>query len=139
MRTGRPAHLKAFDYLGLQRYFLTFCTNNRERVFVSREPFDLVRNQIVRAATDEQFAIVADCFMPDHVHLLVEGESDTADCRRFIARAKQFSGYDYSQQFGKTLWQRYGYEHVLRQDEETLGVAKYIVENPVRGGLVRSP
>jgi putative transposase len=77
--------------------------------------------------------------MPDHVHLLAEGVTETADGLRFIARAKQFSGFYYSKQFGKPLWQRYGYEHVLRTDEESLGVAKYILENPVRAGLVRSP
>jgi hypothetical protein len=34
------------------------------------------------------------------------------------------------------LWQRYGYEHVLRNDEATMSVARYILENPVRAGLV---
>src|SRR5262249_39232961 len=119
--------------------FLTFCTSNREQVFISREPFDFVRNLILRAADDERFAILTDCFMPDHVHLLVEGESEISDCRRFITRAKQFSGFHFSRHFHKTLWQRYGYEHVLRDDEDTRGVAKYILENPVRAGLVRSP
>jgi putative transposase len=139
MRTGTPGHLKSFDYIGLQRYFLTFCTKDRERLFVSREPVDIVRTQILRAADDGQFAIVVDCFMPDHLHLLVEGESEIADVRRFIARAKQFSGFYYSKQFHKTLWQRYGYERVLRHEEDTLGVARYILENPVRGGLGQSP
>jgi len=139
MRTGSPDHLKTFDYIGFQRYFLTFCTKDRERVFGSREPVDLVRSQILRAAEDEQFAIVVDCFMPDHVHLLAEGVSESADCRRFIARAKQFSGFYYSRQFRRQLWQRYGYEHVLRTEEDTLGVARYILENPVRAGLARSP
>jgi putative transposase len=139
MRTASPGHLKTFDYIGFQRYFLTFCTRDRERMFVRREPVDLVRAQILRAADHEQFAIVVDCFMPDHVHLLAEGVTETADGLRFIARAKQFSGFYYSKQFGKPLWQRYGYEHVLRTDEDSLGVAKYILENPVRAGLVRSP
>ena len=139
MRTGVPSHLKTFDYIGFHRYFLTFCTRERERIFLSREPVDLVRTQILRAAGDEQFEIVIDCYMPDHVHLLAEGVSESADGRRFIARAKQFSGFYYCRQFRRQLWQRYGYEHVLRTDEDSLGVAKYILENPVRAGLVRSP
>jgi REP element-mobilizing transposase RayT len=105
MRTNSPGHLRTFDYVGFQRYFLTFCVKERESVFVSREPVDLVRTQILRAAEDEQFAIVVDCFMPDHVHLLAEGLTETADGLRFIARAKQFSGFYYSKQFGKPLWQ----------------------------------
>jgi putative transposase len=139
MRTGTPSHLKSFDYIGLQRYFLTFCTHNRDRIFISKEPVDIVREQILCAADEEQFAIVVYCFMPDHIHLLAEGESETADGRRLIARAKQFSGFYYSKRFRKPLWQRYGYERVLRTEEDTLGVAKYILENPVRGGLVQSP
>lgn len=54
----------------------------------------------------------------------------------FIGTAKQLSGYHYADAFGSRLWQRYSYEHVLRGDEETLGVARYILENPVRAQLV---
>ena len=37
------------------------------------------------------------------------------------------------------LWQRGYFEHVLRDDEDTIGVARYIIENPVRAGLVTNP
>jgi hypothetical protein len=36
------------------------------------------------------------------------------------------------------LWQRYGYEHVLRASEDVFKVARYILENPIRADLVRS-
>ena len=78
---------------------------------------------------------MAYCFMPDHLHLLVHGESEAADCKSFIALAKQYSGYHYSKAFRGPLWQRYGYERTLRKDEDTLTVAKYILANPVRAGL----
>jgi REP element-mobilizing transposase RayT len=55
---------------------------------------------------------------------------------KFIARAKQLSGFHYKRAFGDPLWQRYGFEHVLRDDEDTRRVARYILENPIRGGLV---
>ena len=74
--------------------------------------------------------------MPDHVHLLIQGEKDDADCRSFISRSKQFSGFHYKKTFGEVLWQRYGYERTLRSDEATLSVARYIFENPLRAGLV---
>jgi REP-associated tyrosine transposase len=73
--------------------------------------------------------------MPDHLHLLVEGETTGSDCKRFIARSKQYSGYYFAQQFGVRLWQRYGFERVLREDEPTNVVTRYILENPVRAGL----
>jgi hypothetical protein len=56
--------------------------------------------------------------------------------RRTIKGAKQYSGYYYSKAFGSRLWQRYGFERVLRNDEATLVVARYTLENPLRAGLV---
>ena len=77
--------------------------------------------------------------MPDHLHMLVEGLEDRSDCRDFIKRAKQYSGFYFTRARGEKLWQRYGYERVLRNDEATLDVARYILRNPVRAGLVSDP
>jgi REP-associated tyrosine transposase len=137
MRTNNPGHLTSFDYLGLYRYFLTFCVNGRREVFIDDAVVSIVRQQILRAASENRFAILAYCFMPDHLHLLVEGESDDADCRRFIKSSKQYSGFYYSNAYRQRLWQRYGYERVLRNDEATLDVARYILDNPLRAGIVR--
>lgn len=93
--------------------------------------------QFLRAAAGSHMAILAYCFMPDHVHLLIEGLSDDSDGRLFIARAKQFSGFHFQKQFGVPLWQRYGFEHTLRANEGVLSVARYILENPVRAGIVK--
>ena len=138
MLTKTPGHLKVFDYVGLFRYFLTFCTVNRHPHFVDRQRVDVVLEQVLRAAADTDFAVVAYCFMPDHLHILIEARSEACDCLGFIKRAKQFSGYYFKQRFGTPLWQRYGYEHVLRGDEDTLSVARYILENPLRAALVAS-
>ena len=75
--------------------------------------------------------------MPDHVHLLIEGLRADSDCKRFISRAKQFSGFYYSQQHQRRLWQRYGYERVMRDDEATIDAARYILANPLRAELVK--
>ena len=134
--TGRPERLSNFDYRGFHRYSLCFCTNDRNFVFTTRECVDLVLAQFIRAASEEEFAMVVYCFMPDHVHLLIEGTSQNSDCKGFIRRAKQYSGFHYMKHFGRPLWQRYGYEHVLRSEEATPMVARYIINNPVRAGLV---
>ena len=135
MITNNPGHLKSFSYVGLHRYSLTFCTDGRRRAFVDAAAVELVTQQLVRAASEHKFAVIAYCFMPDHVHLLCEGVADDSDCKRFIKTFKQYSGYYYSQRYHKTLWQRYGFEHVLRDDEVSSTVAKYILANPVRAGL----
>ena len=137
MLPRRPERLKSFDYIGQYAYFLTFCTADRHDAFVCAERVALVSTQILRAAADEQFVLVAYCYMPDHLHILVEGGQPASDCRRFIARSKQFSGFYYQKTFGRRLWQRYGYEHVLRSDERLLSVARYILENPVRARIAK--
>lgn len=137
MRTGRPKPLKAFGYIGRYRYFLTFCTFQRRHLFVDKQRVDVVHAQILRAANEEQFSLSAYCYMPDHLHVLIEGQADASDCRRFIRLAKQLSGYHFERRFAERLWQRYRYERTLRSDEDLLSVARYICENPVRARLVQ--
>src|SRR5262245_19396483 len=136
MFPGRPEHLKGFDYVGFHRYHLRFCTHERQPLFSNADVVDLVLRQISRSATENAFAVIAYCFMPDHLHLLIDGQSEASECKRFITRAKQYSGYHYARLRGGVLWQRYGYEHVLRDDERTLVVARCILNNPLRAGLV---
>jgi REP-associated tyrosine transposase len=136
VRPRRPEHLRKFDYLGFHAYFLTFCTYERARLFASDAVVDLVLLQISRAADECGFAVLAYCFMPDHVHLLVEGMSDASDCKAFISRAKQYSGFYYANAHRARLWQRYSFEHVLRDNEKSETAARYILENPVTAGLV---
>jgi len=115
MLTNEPDHLKHFDYTGFHGYFLTFCTHQRKALFTCKDVVDLALSQISRAATDCEFAVIAYCFMSDHVHLLVHGQSESSDCKRFITLAKQYSGYYHSKQFGGRLWQRYGYQRTLKR------------------------
>ena len=74
--------------------------------------------------------------MPDHVHLLAEGLEDRSDLNDFVHRAKQKSGYAYSREQHARLWQPSFYDRVLRDDEATIDVVRYIFENPVRANLV---
>jgi putative transposase len=131
-----PRRLPALSYVGTCRYSVRFCTAARARLFASEEAVGLVLSQFLRAARETGMELLAYCFMPDHVHLLVEGTGDSSDGRRFISLAKQYSGFYFARRFGRRLWQPYGYERVLRNDEATLVVARYILENPIRAGLV---
>lgn len=131
-----PRHLDGFDYVGFRQYFLTFCTHERRPLLTSPEHVALVELYFLRTAQEMEFADLAHCFMPDHLHAVVEGRAEQADARLFISRMKQYSGFYFKQQFKQRLWQRYGYEHVIRHSEATKRVIKYLLENPIRAGLV---
>lgn len=127
------------SYVGTGRYFLTLCTFERQSLFTARCHVELVRAQFLRTLGDQSFDGVAYCFMPDHVHLLVEAMTEGSDLKRFVKLAKQRSGYYFKQAFATRLWQRYGYEHILRREESTPSVVRYIIENPLHAGLALAP
>ena len=87
------------------------------------------------AALTTEFRLLAYCFMPDHLHLLVEG-SEGSDLARLMKSFKQASSFDYKQRHGRPLWQRSYYDHVLRGPDELQPAVEYILGNPVRAGLV---
>lgn len=76
--------------------------------------------------------------MPDHLHVLLYGESADSDFRALVKRFKQLTSFAHKQIRGTELWQPGYHEHVLRGDEATASVVRYILENPVRAGLAKT-
>ncbi|HEY6362029.1 MAG TPA: transposase [Vicinamibacterales bacterium] len=107
-------------------------------MFTSVDHVDLVERYFLRTAKEFDIADLAHCFMPDHLHAALEGRTQRADLRAFVSRMKQYTGFHFKKQFGEPLWQRYVYEHVIRSDEITSAVIRYVLENPVRAGLVKA-
>lgn len=77
--------------------------------------------------------------MPDHVHFLIEGQSESSNAEAMIERGKQLSGYWFRKTYAERLWQKSSWDRALRNDEDTLNVIRYIAANPVRAGLVSKP
>jgi putative transposase len=130
--------LPGFSYVGESEYSITCCTFNRHRCFTEATVVDAVRVQLLHIATEQQFDIPAYCFMPDHVHVLATGRSDGSDLRRFLKDWKQQTGHAYKQAAHIKLWQGGFYDHVLRAEEDRAAVVRYLLENPIRAGLVRN-
>jgi len=75
--------------------------------------------------------------MPDHLHALLEARFEGSDFRAFVKRFKQTTGFAHRQATGQSLWQHGYHERVLRNDEASEAVVRYILENPVRAGLTK--
>ena len=130
-----PPRIRRFPYTGLQRYFLTFCTDRRRPIFTGGSAVSLVLGHFRESTARHGFANLAYCFMPDHLHLLCEAEREDADLLPFVSNAKQRSGYAFKKSNGHRLWQVGFYDHVLRDGDRVPAVIRYIMENPVRAGL----
>jgi putative transposase len=131
----RP-RLKDFDYRGTYAYFVTILTNDRAIYFGEAKVIEGIINALNETAISEKFKVLTYCFMPDHLHLLVQGTDDNSNLRKFIGLFKQKSGYWFKKNYDEDLWHISYYDHVLRKEESMEDVALYILGNPVRKGLV---
>ena len=80
---------------------------------------------------------LAYCFMPDHRHAVLLGTSAEADTWKAFGIFKQGTGYWLKRQRSRISRQKGFYDHILRTDDDKATHIRYIVENPVRKGLVR--
>ena len=137
MTLRRPRRIEGFAYRGPYRYLLTFCTANRTRHFTRAELVETARSRILQTSAEEDFAILAYCFMPDHLHLVVEGCSGEADLQRFVKIAKQRIAYSLRKDHGvSAAWQEGYHDWVLRPHQSTQDAVCYVLNNPIRAGLV---
>ncbi|MDP2681543.1 MAG: transposase [Deltaproteobacteria bacterium] len=127
--------LKKFDYKGPYAYFITICTNFKNQYFVEKETVEAVLSLLKGCASDYRFKIFAYCFMPDHLHILLQGEEDSS-LKEFMRIFKQKTEWCFKKNRQKALWQKSYYDHVVRKDEAIEGISRYILGNPVRKGMV---
>jgi REP-associated tyrosine transposase len=137
--TKRPRRLDGVSYVGYARYFVTSCTESRRRAFASEPEVEDALSHLRHCCELFGFSLPAYCFMADHVHLLLVAESEGADLCALVKRFKQLTGFAYKRRTGHRLWQHGYHERILRNNEETLAITRYVLENPVRAGLAKAP
>jgi len=76
------------------------------------------------------------CFMYDHQHLIISGTCTDADIWRAVVSYKQKTGFWMSGNKPGMAWQKDFYDHVIKTNTDIAMQVKYILDNPVRKGLV---
>ena len=113
-----------------QIYMVTTVTKGRRPVFAD---FVTARMLIQTMRRDEligSHSTLCYVVMPDHLHWLLQLQDESLS--RLVGRIKSLS----AKRLGRPLWQRGFYDHALRQEEDIQDLARYIVANPLRAGLV---
>ena len=77
--------------------------------------------------------------MPDHMHILVEGNNQEANVLEFVRIFKIRTAFEFRKDRKRPLWEKSFHDHVLRRADALEDVACYIWSNPVRKGLCSSP
>jgi len=89
--------------------------------------------ELQRLSSEDQVKLFAWCFMPDHVHVLIQCPDLMSWVRRFKGRLAHRAALLEPK---RRLWQRSFYDHALRKEEDLEKAAIYIWGNPARAGLV---
>ena len=111
------------------------CTFQKHACFEDRVIAEAVRDQLLRTGADYRVEVIVYCFMPDHLHALIEGVSDGSDLLKFLKMFRQRSGYAYRQSGHSRLWQDGYFDKFLRSEEAMKDVVAYIFGNPLKEGL----
>lgn len=78
--------------------------------------------------------------MPNHFHALLSFTDEyKKSLQVWMSSFKRFTFKTLKDKFNVSkLWQRNFYEHIVRTDESFSNIAEYILNNPVRKGMVES-
>jgi len=117
---------------GKETYFITINRRTRgqnqlAQLELARSLFETVRHR------QENFVWWPHLFllMPDHLHALLSFPPSGKPLQTVVSKWKEWT----AKQMG-IQWQQDFFEHRLRQEESRREKADYILQNPVRSGLV---
>jgi REP element-mobilizing transposase RayT len=119
-------------------YFITTVLAQREqRLFADLSLARVVISEMRRLHEAEVLHSLAWVVMPDHVHWLFQlGDLVTLSTAMKAFKARSAQRLNEKLVRSGPIWQKAYYDHALRGDEDMQGIARYIVGNPLRAGLV---
>ena len=119
-------------------YHVMLRGNDRKNIFLDEEDKNYFLNMLRKVKENCTYELYAYCLMDNHVHLLIQ---EKADC---LQRTMKRIGVIYSYYFNKK-YQRIGHLFQDRYRSETveeetyaLTAARYIHNNPVEAGIVKT-
>ncbi|MFC6632837.1 REP-associated tyrosine transposase [Microbulbifer taiwanensis] len=116
-------------------YLVTAVCFRRQKVFSN---FWLGRSFVhALMAVEDSAATLCYVVMPDHIHWLVQ-LSELADLSSRVQKVKSLTTKALRGHRVGPVWQRGFHDHALRREEDLKSVARYVVANPLRAGLVTS-
>ena len=134
---GKSLRIGRFSQVG-HSYLVTCVTQDRQPVFTDFYIARMLVNELRRLHESETVLSFAWVIMPDHLHWLFQLRSGSLAT---VAQAvKGRSAFEVNKVCGsKTLtWQRGYHDHAARAEEDLVKIARYVIANPIRAGLVET-
>ena len=121
-----------------QVYLVTTVTHERESLFAHSMAAREVVHALRHASEHGLATTHAYVVMPDHLHWLL-GLGGGHELSSVVARVKGKSARRINlllEREGRPVWQAGFHDHAIRTEEDIRHIARYIVANPLRGGLM---
>jgi REP element-mobilizing transposase RayT len=129
-------HLQCDD----KPHFVTFCTDRR---WVLPESVRAIVLECCLHHNGERFDLRVAVVMPDHVHMIFtplanQRALETYSLAKIMDSVKGFSAHKINKKLGRKgrVWQPESFDHVVRSSESLDAKIAYLLENPVRAGMV---
>ena len=139
MRPGKGSKLlrKGRHSIANQAYLLTTSTVNRERIFLNPEAAQVVLTSLDWMNRQDRVTLVAAVVMPDHVHFAASLKS--TDLPQLMHSFKSYTSNRINAVLRRRgpLWQNGYHDHAVRREEDLNEAVLYVLNNPVREGLVK--
>jgi REP element-mobilizing transposase RayT len=123
-----------------REYLITSVTHHRTALFEDFNSARMLINTLRESEQRHQCQWLCWVIMPDHFHGLLQLQNaDGHDLAQVMKFVKGHSAKAINQQLNRTgpIWQTGFHDHALRKEEDRLAIARYIVANPLRAGLVK--
>jgi putative transposase len=80
------------------------------------------------------------CIMPNHVHAVVSLSDQCPPLAQTLKSVKSYTARLANQLLGREgqFWQRESYDHIVRNAAELERMIAYVVNNPVKAGLIKT-
>jgi REP element-mobilizing transposase RayT len=114
-------------------YLITTVTQGRNQFFSDWR----AGRDVAHAIADSPVETLAWALMPDHLHWLLQ--LGDATLGGVVGSMKSRSARAVNARLGRNgnLWQKGFHDHAVRAEEDLRSLARYVVANPLRAGLVR--
>lgn len=140
--TSHPKHLRRLDAVWLERpiYFITSCVAGRAKQLASPAAHAILRDELTGAPARHGWLVGRYVAMPDHCHFFCApgGEGKQKSLADFVGAIKRWTARRFAAELGFTtpFWQQEFFDHLVRSSENYEAKWRYVVDNPVRAGLV---
>ena len=89
----------------------------------------------------QSYTLIAYTVMPNHFHLVIDTTDEirfTKPLYRIMQSIKGFTAKEANKLLNRsgTFWQEESYDHVVRNGQELKNIIEYVLNNPVKAGLV---